>query len=192
VGQILVVDIVFSLDSVITAVGLAQEVSVMIAAVVLAMLVMLWAAKPIGDFVNEHPTVKMLALSFLLMVGLMLVAEALGHHIPKGYIYFAMAFSFAVEMLNLRLRGKERPIPSNCIIFRKNKTRFLRLYMPCSAFPPEWPGDGSAKPWLTPGWDQAAPFSFSPGGCVLFFFGVRLEGAGLHGRVVVRVAPPRA
>ncbi|MEK0447236.1 MAG: hypothetical protein RLZZ399_2557 [Verrucomicrobiota bacterium] len=111
VGQILVVDIVFSLDSVITAVGLAQEVAVMIAAVVLAMGVMLWAAKPIGDFVNRHPTVKMLALSFLLMIGLMLVAEALGHHIPKGYIYFAMAFSFVVEMLNLRMRSRRAAKP---------------------------------------------------------------------------------
>jgi predicted tellurium resistance membrane protein TerC len=104
VGQILVIDIVFSLDSVITAVGLAQEVGVMIAAVVLALVVMLFASKPIGDFVNKHPSVKMLALAFLLMVGLMLVAEATGQHIPKGYIYFAMAFSFAVEMLNLRAR----------------------------------------------------------------------------------------
>jgi len=100
--QIFVIDIVFSLDSVITAVGLAQQLEVMIAAVVLALGVMLFAAKPIGDFVNRHPTVKMLALAFLLMVGLMLVAEGLGQHIPKGYIYFAMAFSFAVEMLNLR------------------------------------------------------------------------------------------
>ena len=105
VGQILVIDIVFSLDSVITAVGLAQQIEVMIAAVVIALGVMLFAAKPIGDFVNRHPSVKMLALSFLLMVGLMLVAEGMGQHIPKGYIYFAMAFSFAVEMLNLRARG---------------------------------------------------------------------------------------
>jgi predicted tellurium resistance membrane protein TerC len=100
--QILLIDIVFSLDSVITAVGLAQRVEVMITAVVLALGVMLFAAKPIGDFVGRHRTVKMLALAFLLMVGLMLVAEGLGQHIPKGYIYFAMAFSFAVEMLNLR------------------------------------------------------------------------------------------
>jgi len=105
IGQILVIDIVFSLDSVITAVGLAQEVGVMITAVVLALVVMLFASKPIGDFVNKHPSVKMLALAFLLMVGLMLVAEATGLHIPKGYIYFAMAFSFAVEMLNLRTRS---------------------------------------------------------------------------------------
>lgn len=108
IGQILVIDIVFSLDSVITAVGLAKEVSVMIAAVVIALAVMLFAAKPIGDFVNKHPSVKMLALAFLLMVGLMLVAEATGQHIPKGYIYFAMAFSFGVEMLNLRTRSKQK------------------------------------------------------------------------------------
>ena len=108
IGQILVIDIVFSLDSVITAVGLAKHIEVMIAAVILAMMVMLWAAKPIGDFVNRHPSVKMLALSFLLMIGLMLVAEAMGHHIPKGYIYFAMAFSFAVEMLNLKMRSKRQ------------------------------------------------------------------------------------
>jgi predicted tellurium resistance membrane protein TerC len=106
IGQILLIDIVFSLDSVITAVGLAQQVGVMIAAVVIALVVMLFAAKPIGDFVNRHPSVKMLALAFLLMVGLMLVAEGMGQHIPKGYIYFAMAFSFGVEMLNLRTRAK--------------------------------------------------------------------------------------
>ncbi|MEY2600627.1 MAG: hypothetical protein RLZZ142_2886 [Verrucomicrobiota bacterium] len=111
VGQILVIDIVFSLDSVITAVGLAQQVGVMVAAVVLAMAVMLWASKPIGDFVNRHPSVKMLALSFLLMIGLMLVAEALGQHIPKGYLYFAMAFSFGVELLNLRMRAKQKQRP---------------------------------------------------------------------------------
>ena len=115
IGQILLIDIVFSLDSVITAVGLAQEVGVMIAAVVVALVVMLFASRPIGDFVNRHPSVKMLALAFLLMVGLMLVAEGMGHHIPKGYIYFAMAFSFGVEMLNLRTRAnadrrKEVPV----------------------------------------------------------------------------------
>jgi predicted tellurium resistance membrane protein TerC len=111
VGQILVIDIVFSLDSVITAVGLAQHVEVMIAAVVMAMGVMLWASRPIGDFVNRHPSVKMLALSFLLMIGVMLVADALGHHIPKGYIYFAMAFSFGVELLNLRMRKRRETKP---------------------------------------------------------------------------------
>jgi predicted tellurium resistance membrane protein TerC len=107
--QILLIDIVFSLDSVITAVGLAQKVEIMITAVVLALVVMLFAAKPIGDFVSRHPTVKMLALAFLLMVGLMLVAEGSGQHIPKGYIYFAMAFSFGVEMLNLRSKKSRKP-----------------------------------------------------------------------------------
>ena len=104
--QIVIIDIVFSLDSVITAVGLAQQIGVMIAAVVLAMIVMLLAAGPISDYVNRHPTIKMLALSFLLLVGVVLVADGLGQHIQKGYIYFAMAFSFAVEMLNIKLRSK--------------------------------------------------------------------------------------
>ncbi len=104
--QIGVIDIIFSLDSVITAVGLADQVPVMIAAVVVAVLVMMVAAGPIGDFVDRHPTMKMLALSFLVLVGFALMGEAMGLHIPKGYIYFAMAFSFAVEMLNLRLRRR--------------------------------------------------------------------------------------
>jgi len=106
VVQIILLDIVFSLDSVITAVGMAQHLPVMVAAVVIAMGIMLWSAKDISDFVNRHPTLKMLALSFLIMIGVMLVAEGLGQHIPKGYIYFAMAFALAVEMLNLRLRAK--------------------------------------------------------------------------------------
>ncbi|HEY2291948.1 MAG TPA: TerC family protein [Thermoanaerobaculia bacterium] len=100
--QILLLDIVFSLDSVITAVGMANHLAVMITAVVLAVGVMMWAAAPISDFVTRHPTIKMLALSFLLMIGVSLIAEGLGVHIPKGYIYFAMAFSVLVEMLNLR------------------------------------------------------------------------------------------
>jgi predicted tellurium resistance membrane protein TerC len=104
--QIMLIDIVFSLDSVITAVGLAQQLAVMIAAVVLAMGVMLWAAAFVSDFVNKHPTIKMLALSFLLLIGIVLVADGMGQHVPRGYIYFAMAFSFAVEMLNIRLRGR--------------------------------------------------------------------------------------
>ena len=104
--QIVLIDIVFSFDSVITAVGLAQRIEVMIAAVVLAMGVMLLAAKPIGDFVNRHPTVKILALSFLLLVGVVLIADGFGQHIEKGYVYFAMAFSFGVEMLNLRRRSR--------------------------------------------------------------------------------------
>jgi predicted tellurium resistance membrane protein TerC len=107
--QIILLDLVFSLDSVITAVGMAQHLAVMIAAVVLAMLVMLLFAGAIGDFVNRHPTLKMLALSFLLLIGVTLVAEGTGAHIPKGYVYFAMAFSFGVEMLNLRLRARPAP-----------------------------------------------------------------------------------
>jgi len=107
ITQIAILDIVFSLDSVITAVGMAKHVQVMIAAIVIAVGVMMWAAKPIGDFVHRHPTVKMLALSFLLLIGVMLVAEGLGQHISRGYVYFAMAFAFFVEMMNLRLRRKE-------------------------------------------------------------------------------------
>ncbi|MDQ5980881.1 MAG: hypothetical protein QG602_3859 [Verrucomicrobiota bacterium] len=104
--QILLLDIVFSLDSVITAVGMANQLWVMITAVTIALGVMLAFAGAISDFVNRHPTLKMLALSFLILIGVMLVGESLGHHIPKGYIYFSMAFAFAVEMLNLRLRSK--------------------------------------------------------------------------------------
>jgi predicted tellurium resistance membrane protein TerC len=102
--QIVLLDIVFSLDSVITAVGMVDEIGVMIAAVVVAVGFMFVFAKPIGEFVERHPTVKMLALSFLLMIGITLIAEGLDQHIPKGYIYFAMAFSVLVEMLNLRAR----------------------------------------------------------------------------------------
>ncbi|MBL9214802.1 MAG: TerC family protein [Opitutaceae bacterium] len=108
--QIILLDIVFSLDSVITAVGMAQHLGVMVTAVVLAMGVMLLAAGSISDFVNKHPTLKILALSFLILIGVTLVAEGTGAHIPKGYVYFAMAFSFGVEMLNLRLRAKSQPV----------------------------------------------------------------------------------
>ena len=108
--QIAIIDIVFSLDSVITAVGMASHVPVMILAIVLAVLVMMMAAKAIGDFVDHHPTIKMLALSFLVMVGVALIGEGFDMHIPKGYIYFAMAFSLAVEMVNLRLRAKGQPV----------------------------------------------------------------------------------
>jgi predicted tellurium resistance membrane protein TerC len=104
--QIAILDIVFSLDSVITAVGLVDQVAVMIAAIVLAVLVMMWAAHPISNFVERHPTIKMLALSFLIMIGLALIGEGFDLHIPKGYIYFAMAFSVVVEMLNIRVRGQ--------------------------------------------------------------------------------------
>lgn len=106
VVQIMLLDVVFSLDSVITAVGMAQQLWVMIAAVVLAMGVMLFFAGAIGDFVHRHPTLKMLALSFLLLIGVALVAESMHQPIPKGYLYFSMAFAFGVELLNLRLRAK--------------------------------------------------------------------------------------
>lgn len=110
IAQIAIIDIIFSLDSVITAVGLADHLWVMITAIVIAIGVMMLAAKSIGEFVEEHPTVKMLALAFLVLVGVALVAEGTGHEMPKGYLYFAMAFSFAVEMLNLRLRRKAAPV----------------------------------------------------------------------------------
>jgi predicted tellurium resistance membrane protein TerC len=106
VGQIAVIDIVFSLDSVITAVGMVDQLAVMVAAVVASVGVMLVAAKPIGDFVDRHPSVKVLALAFLVMVGMALTAEAFEVHIPKGYIYAAMLFSLTVEALNIRARGK--------------------------------------------------------------------------------------
>ncbi|HTO03802.1 MAG TPA: TerC family protein [Opitutus sp.] len=109
--QILLLDIVFSLDSVITAIGMADVVGVMIAAVVIAIGVMLVFAGAISDFVNRHPTIKMLALSFLILIGVTLVGESLGRHIPKGYIYFSMAFALGVEMLNLRLRSKQKVQP---------------------------------------------------------------------------------
>jgi predicted tellurium resistance membrane protein TerC len=108
--QIVLLDIVFSLDSVITAIGLTSIIPIAVVAVVISIGVMLIAAKPLADFVNRHPTVKILALSFLLLIGMTLVAEGLGQHIPKGYIYFAMAFSVGVEVLNLRLRKKSEPV----------------------------------------------------------------------------------
>ncbi len=104
--QIMMLDVVFSLDSVITAVGMVDEIGVMVTAVVLSIGFMLWFARPVGEFVEAHPTVKMLALSFLLLIGMALIADGLHHHIPKGYIYFAMGFSVFVEMLNLRLRRR--------------------------------------------------------------------------------------
>ncbi len=107
--QIVLLDIVFSLDSVITAVGMARHLPVMIAAVIIAVVIMMWSAGPISDFVHRHPTIKMLALSFLLLIGVSLLAEGLGQHISKGYIYFAMGFSVFVEMLNLRIRAKAAP-----------------------------------------------------------------------------------
>ena len=106
--QVIIIDLVYSLDSIITAVGMANDVRVMIAAVVASVGLMMLFAGPIGRFVSRHPTVKMLALSFLIMIGMALIADGLDFHVPKAYIYFAMAFSVAVEMLNLRLRRKPR------------------------------------------------------------------------------------
>jgi predicted tellurium resistance membrane protein TerC len=110
IAQIMLLDIVFSLDSVITAVGMAEHLWVMITAVILAVIIMMVSAEVISDFVHQHPTVKMLALSFLLLIGVSLVAEGFHHHIPKGYIYFAMGFSVFVEAINLRVRAKAKPV----------------------------------------------------------------------------------
>lgn len=106
--QIAIIDIVFSLDSVITAIGMVDQIPIMVLAIVAAVGVMMFAAGPIGEFVDRHPTVKMLAMSFLILIGVALVAEGGGYHIPKGYIYFAMAFSVAVEILNIRMRARRR------------------------------------------------------------------------------------
>src|SRR5215208_2835185 len=108
--QIALLDIVFSLDSVITAVGMVDQVSVMVTAVIVSVMIMMLAAEPISAFVHRHPTVKMLALSFLLLIGMSLLLEGFDHHIPKGYVYFAMGFSVFVEMINLRVRGKAAPV----------------------------------------------------------------------------------
>ena len=108
--QIALLDIVFSLDSVITAVGMVDHVSIMVVAVVISVLIMMVAAEPISAFVHRHPTVKMLALSFLLLIGMSLIAEGFDHHIPKGYVYFAMGFSVFVEAMNLRMRKKASPV----------------------------------------------------------------------------------
>jgi len=109
VAQIMLLDIIFSLDSVITAVGMADDIEIMVAAVIIAIGVMLLFAKQIGDFVNKYPSMKILALSFLLLIGVLLTAEGLGQHVTKGYIYFAMAFSLMVELLNIRFRAKREP-----------------------------------------------------------------------------------
>ena len=111
--QVVLIDIVFSLDSVITAVGLAQQLPVMIAAVMISMLVMMALAGKISDFINRHPTVKVLALSFLLLIGMMLVAEGCGQKVPKGYLYFAMAFSVMVEMINIKTQTRKKPSKTN-------------------------------------------------------------------------------
>jgi len=108
--QIVLLDIVFSLDSVITAIGMTSNITIAVVAVMISIGIMLVAAKPLADFVNGHPTVKILALSFLLLIGMTLVAEGFGQHIPKGYIYFAMAFSVMVEIINLRVRKKSEPV----------------------------------------------------------------------------------
>jgi len=110
ITQIMILDIVFSLDSVITAVGMANEITIMATAVILAVGVMMFSAGPISSFVHRHPTVKVLALSFLLLIGVSLVGDGLGMHIPKGYIYFAMGFSVFVELINLRIRGVTAPV----------------------------------------------------------------------------------
>ncbi len=108
--QIGLIDIVFSLDSVFTAIGLAQQVEIMVAAIVVAVLVMMFMARPINEFIERHPTIKMLALAFLILIGVALVGESLEFHIPKGYLYFAMAFSVGVEMINIRLRRRGMPV----------------------------------------------------------------------------------
>jgi predicted tellurium resistance membrane protein TerC len=110
IAQIMLLDIVFSLDSVITAVGMADDIAIMVAAVVISVAIMMFAAEPISAFVNRHPTVKVLALSFLLLIGMSLVGDGLGFHVPKGYIYFAMGFSVFVEVINLRVRRRGAPV----------------------------------------------------------------------------------
>lgn len=111
VMQVILIDIVFSFDSIITAVGLAKEVAIMIAAVVISMIIMLFFSQAIGNFISKHPSIKLLALAFLLMIGMLLVAESFGYHVPKGYVYFAMAFSVGVEVLNMRMRKKDNKKP---------------------------------------------------------------------------------
>ena len=110
ITQVMVLDIVFSLDSVITAIGMADHLGVMVAAVMASVVLMLFAAEPISAFVEEHPTIKVLALSFLLLIGMSLIADGLGQHLPKGYIYFAMGFSVFVEMINIRVRKRVAPV----------------------------------------------------------------------------------
>lgn len=110
ITQIILIDLVFSLDSIITAIGMVNNLPVMMAAVIASVGLMMFFAGPIGDFVSRHPTVKMLALSFLMVVGVVLIVDGFGHHVPKGYIYFAMAFSVSVEMLNIRMRKKAQPV----------------------------------------------------------------------------------
>jgi predicted tellurium resistance membrane protein TerC len=122
IAQILVLDVVFSLDSVITAVGMAQQLWVMIAAVIIAVAIMMFSAESISAFVNRHPTVKMLALSFLLLIGMSLIAEGFHFHIPKGYVYFAMGFSIFVEVMNLQLRKRSKPVKLHEAYVAEEKT----------------------------------------------------------------------
>jgi predicted tellurium resistance membrane protein TerC len=142
-GQIAVLDIVFSLDSVITAVGLVDELPVMILAIVIAVLVMMFAARPLGAFVDRHPTVKMLALSFLVLIGFTLIAESFGVRVPKGYVYFAMAFSVAVELLNLRARRVFRAAaaPHSAVQLRRRRA-------PTEAERPAVRGEPRERAWL--------------------------------------------
>jgi len=143
--QIAIIDIVFSLDSVITAVGLVDQLSVMVIAIVAAVGVMMLAAKPIGEFVDRHPTIKILALAFLILVGFALVAEGWDFHVPKGYIYFAMAFSVAVEMLNLRMRARlaRRATP---VQLRKAPLAVRQREVAPAADPRPSTGEGSRGP----------------------------------------------
>lgn len=123
VFQIMLLDIVFSLDSVITAIGMVNEIPIMVAAVMIAVIIMLFASGPISSFVNDRPTLKILALSFLLLIGFSLVADGLGLHIPKGYIYFAMGFSVFVEVVNLQVRAKTEPIHLRQRYIENNNTQ---------------------------------------------------------------------
>jgi predicted tellurium resistance membrane protein TerC len=136
-AQIAVLDVVFSLDSVITAVGLVDELPVMVAAIVIAVGVMMFAARPLGKFVDRHPTVKMLALSFLVLIGFTLIAESAGIHVPKGYVYFAMAFSIAVELLNLRMRRRTLPAPAAVQLRRRRAAEEAGAADPAPAKPVE-------------------------------------------------------
>jgi predicted tellurium resistance membrane protein TerC len=137
-AQIAVLDVVFSLDSVITAVGLVDELPVMVLAIVIAVLVMMVAARPLGTFVDRHPTVKMLALSFLVLIGFTLIAESLGVRVPKGYVYFAMAFSVAVELLNLRLRRRHAPAPVAVQLRRRRMAEAAASGTPAKAGERAW------------------------------------------------------
>ncbi len=119
ITQIALIDMVFSLDSIITAVGIAQHIEVMVAAVIASVGLMMAFAKQIGDFVSGHPSIKMLALSFLAVIGVVLIADGFDHHVPKGYVYFAMAFSVGVELLNLRVRKKRRPAARPVQLYRR-------------------------------------------------------------------------